>query len=271
MKKILLFTLVIFFTINLFAKDKEYDKNNKRRLKSASVTAGQTTSDYYTWSDVTYTWTDISGTGTELVPGINDDDEYYGPFNIGFSFPFYGNSHSQFYFGSNGTIYFEDDYLDYDYISIPGDPGDGIVEFIAWHWGDLGMYSVSSAAVYLQQFAEYTIIQFDNYSDYDYVTKVADAQVVLYKNGNIEVRYKSAIPSDYTDYYAVGIQRDDTEGLEVVYEDSDFFSSLPRSILFVNTENAELVPFSIYSVLAVFALIGIVTIFRFRKRIFNIA
>lgn len=301
MKKILLFALVAIFTFQGFAKDKEWDKNNKGNLKLKSATIatsnGQTISDYYSSSDVTYKWTDISSTGTELAPGMNYDDHHYGPFAIGFSFPFYDNTHTEFYFGTNGTIYFEDEYLGYSYEHIPGDPEySGIVEFIAWHWADLGMYSSNSAAVYSQQFADYTIIQFDNYSDYSYRENVASAQVVLYKNGNIEMRYKSAMLSDYTDEFAIGIQKDETEGLQIAYAEETggepqvvaqeavvglksasasaadgFFDNLPKSILIVNKANAEPVPISIYSVLALFALIGGVTVLRLRRRIFNMA
>lgn len=300
MKKFLLIIIVTFFAVTLFAKDKESDKNNKGGLKSAGlissapgISTGPTTSNFYFSNNISYTWTDISGTGTELVPGIDDDDASYGPFEIGFSFPFYENSHTQFYFGTNGTIYFEDNYLGYGYVNIPGDPDYGVLEFIAWHWTDLGMYSSSSAAVYSQQFADYTIIQFDNYSDYSYDENIANAQVVLYKNGNVEIRYKSAMPSDYTEYFAIGIQKDETEGLEIDYveepednqnavvqeavglksvsAESGFFDNLPKSILIVNKANAEPVPFSIYSFLALFALIGGATVFKLRKKIFNMA
>ena len=34
------------------------------------------------------------------------DDQVYGPFNIGFTFKFYGNDYTQFYINSNGQVLF---------------------------------------------------------------------------------------------------------------------------------------------------------------------
>jgi hypothetical protein len=53
---------------------------------------------------VDYNWVDISTTGTP-VPGLTDDS-YAGPFNVGFSFPLYSTSYTQFYVSSNGFVSF---------------------------------------------------------------------------------------------------------------------------------------------------------------------
>jgi hypothetical protein len=63
----------------------------------------------YTWKDsdhnpgeVIYAWKEISGVGTEIT-GLADDNGF-GPFPIGFNFPYYWYSSNVFYFGSNGYI-----------------------------------------------------------------------------------------------------------------------------------------------------------------------
>ncbi|WP_297097871.1 hypothetical protein [uncultured Draconibacterium sp.] len=271
MKKLLLVTIALIFAVSLFAQDKV----KKERMKSASISAGQTTSDYYSWSNVTYTWTDISSTGTEVTLDGSDDDDYYGSFPIGFSFPFYDNTFTEFYFGTNGGIYFDDEELDYEYYELPtsyaSDDGENyITSLIAWHWADLEMDDDDGTEVYYQTFPDYTIVQFVDYQDHDDTDYYGTAQVVLYKNGNIEIRYKSMDASYFDENFVVGVQKDGTEGLEVAYDDAGFFNTLPKSILIVNKANAEPVPFSIYSVFALFALIGGVTVFKLRKRIFNI-
>ena len=43
--------------------------------------------------------------GTVVVAGY-DDDSSYGPFNIGFTFNFFGNNYTQFYVNTNGMILF---------------------------------------------------------------------------------------------------------------------------------------------------------------------
>ena len=52
----------------------------------------------------TYSWIDISGIGTE-VTGLGDDN-FVGPFPIGFDFPYYWYTVNNFWVGSNGYISF---------------------------------------------------------------------------------------------------------------------------------------------------------------------
>ena len=67
----------------------------------------------YVWIDSdesggpTYSWTDITATGTTIT-GLGDDN-VVGPFPIAFDFPFYGESKTQFWVNSNGTIGFTSD------------------------------------------------------------------------------------------------------------------------------------------------------------------
>ncbi len=50
-----------------------------------------------------YSWVDISASGTSV---LLSDDNFAGPFSVGFNFPFYGADQTQFYIGSNGFISF---------------------------------------------------------------------------------------------------------------------------------------------------------------------
>jgi len=61
----------------------------------------------YRWADsnedsVDYQWIDITATGT-LVTGLGDDN-YVGPFNIGFDFNYYWYTVDQIIIGSNGYL-----------------------------------------------------------------------------------------------------------------------------------------------------------------------
>jgi len=64
-----------------------------------------------------YSWVDITSTGTNITAGLADDN-YVGPFNIGFDFPFYWTTANSFYIGSNGYISFETPH------TISSDPAD---------------------------------------------------------------------------------------------------------------------------------------------------
>jgi len=58
----------------------------------------------YAGSSVTFNWVDITATGTPIVGLL--DDNFVGPFPIGFSFSFYGTPWTEFYASSNGFISF---------------------------------------------------------------------------------------------------------------------------------------------------------------------
>jgi len=64
----------------------------------------------------TYSWIDITSSGTQ-VTGLKDDN-FKGPFNIGFSFQYYWTLPTKFYVGSNGYISFDQGVQ----ISSQGDP-----------------------------------------------------------------------------------------------------------------------------------------------------
>jgi len=65
----------------------------------------------YTWKDQTavggptYQWIDISQRGTEITS--LSDDNFAGPYNLGFSFDYYWNSYNSIFIGSNGYIMFD--------------------------------------------------------------------------------------------------------------------------------------------------------------------
>ena len=278
MKKILLLLIAIITVTNLIAKDVP---GSKKSLKSATIktptkkyAVGGPDTYGYTWIDsdeasLSYTWQDISSTGNEVTLDGSDDDDYYGSFPIGFSFPFYDTSYTEFYFGTNGALYFEDTEIDYDYYSIPSSYDDP-ASFIAWHWTDLEMDDDEGSAVYYETFDSYTIVQFENYQDHSDTDYYATMQVVLYEDGNIELRYKTLDPYDYDEEFVVGIQKDDTDGLQVAYDDDTFFED-GKSVLIVNPNNSVPVPFSIYSVFVLFILVGGLTVFKLRKKIFSVA
>ena len=57
----------------------------------------------YTGVTCTYSWVDISTTGAQVVLA---DDDFAGPFPIGFTFAFYDQSYTDFYVSSNGFVSF---------------------------------------------------------------------------------------------------------------------------------------------------------------------
>lgn len=91
----------------------------------------------YAWDDtVAFDWQDVS-TGTPLNEAVfgSKDDDFAGPIDIGFSFPFYENKYTQLYVSTNGFISFEEPAYTANNERIPLDPPPNNI--IATFWDDL--------------------------------------------------------------------------------------------------------------------------------------
>jgi subtilisin family serine protease len=88
----------------------------------------------YYYDDTTpYNWIEISGTGTPLH--LSDDDEAIVP--LPFPISFYDASYNSITIGSNGDIFFENNYSDFVNICIPGTSFFGVDTYVAPFWTDL--------------------------------------------------------------------------------------------------------------------------------------
>ena len=157
---------------------------------------------------------DITASGTAAT--LDDyDDGHGGPFPMGFSFPFYGNTYDEFFVGSNGTIYFVDEYLGLGNTCLPDSNGYGVNRFIALYWDDL-VVDDTNGGVYYQTFSDCpvgggqcTVIQY--HTTYRYgVTDPMEFEAILYPDGTILFIYQD--PSNGSSSYdngasaTVGIQ-----------------------------------------------------------------
>ena len=148
----------------------------------------------YVWIDSdesggpTFNWIDIAATGTAVPLSTLGDDGKAGPYNMGFDFEFYGEVKSQFWVASNGAVCFNSAYFTYSNTGIPTN-NSANVDFIAGFWDDL--YSTyAGVGVYYQQFADYTIVQWNDAQRLSYPGYMMDFQFIMYRNGKIKVQYK---------------------------------------------------------------------------------
>jgi hypothetical protein len=177
-----------------------------------------------------FDWIEISGTGTNLNLG---DDGHYFPISLPFNFDFYGVNYSQIAVGSNGTVYFEDDYLGLSNICIPGISGYGVDSFIAVYWDDL--CPDSSGNVYYKIVGSAPnrklIVQWQNVRHYG-TSDTLTAQAQLSENGDILLLY--ADPSSEAGVSGtVGIQNDTQTGLQYLCTES----GLPAGLAVLFTRN----------------------------------
>jgi hypothetical protein len=169
----------------------------------------------------TYSWTDITTTGTATgLVGL--DDDYAGPFPMGFSFSFYGASHTDFYVGTNGVVYFDDVYFGLsNACPLPASQSYSVNTFIAPYHDDLVVQT--NGEIYYQTFAscpvgagggQCTIIQWFNMADCCGDDDNMDFELVLLANGTMIMQYLQPANNDPSQTNGasatVGIQGIDT-------------------------------------------------------------
>ncbi|MBI3979603.1 MAG: DUF11 domain-containing protein, partial [Chloroflexi bacterium] len=181
--------------------DRSDDDNAARHAAQAQVPYGGPDAFGYTFraSDRTdgpsFNWLDIATTGTEVWPGLNRDDGFDGPFDIGFDFPFYGSVYRQLYVGSNGYISFGQGYSAVPSASLPDvqSPNNAILAF----GGDM-YHAGGTSHVFYQHLSSPTrfVVQFTNLDRYSPRGHLATVQIVLYPGGTVLTQYQ-AVEADY--------------------------------------------------------------------------
>lgn len=159
-----------------------------------------------------FVWRDIRGLGTAIA-GLGDDTNV-GPFPLGFSFPYYGNSYDAVRFCTNGWISFTSTGTAYSDTAIPAaaEPNNTIYAF----WDDLTFSSGGGTAhYYFDASAMEFIVQ------YTAVPHIGGDgpftfQIVLRPDGEILYRYLSML--DPLNEATIGIENaDGTDGLQIAF------------------------------------------------------
>jgi len=160
-----------------------------------------------------FDWVEISGTGTP-VTSTTGDDRNWGPFPIGFSFPFYGNTFTEFRVCSNGWVSFTSTSTD---LSNDPLPASGAPEnLLAVFWDDLKVDVSQGANVYYENDGSRLVIQYDAVPRYGSGGPYT-FEILLYPNGTIVYQYLS-MQGTRLDEATIGIQNDARDdGLTVVY------------------------------------------------------
>lgn len=163
----------------------------------------------YSWRDSDavggpiYDWIDISATGT-LVPLIDDGNSDM--INLGFNFPFYGNSYSQFQIAGNGVVSLSSGAVGTDNASLPRNtiPSRSFCLF----WDDLNP-SVAGAVCRYYSTPERLVVSYIGVPLYGTSDKQT-FQLVLYPDGRIVYQYKTVAGA--IDKCTVGIMDDRSAG-----------------------------------------------------------
>ncbi len=191
----------------------------------------------YLWSDseiedaAEYDWVDIADMGNQLTFPHNDIAA--DPVDIGFEFPYYGQSYTQCNVNPNGWVGFGADNTAFSNSDIPSTsiPEPAIFGF----WDDLNPISLDqggcpagSGDVYTYSSSDIFVVWFDHVArcaSGDGVTGTYDFQFVLHNNGDIDINYKDM--TGYTTSATIGMQNETgMDGLQVTYNDEYVQSQL---------------------------------------------
>ena len=182
----------------------------------------------YNWIDSdepggpVYKWNEINSVGT---PVGNSDDASYGPFSLGFSFPYYGNLFTEVRICTNGFLSFTSSSSRYTNDPIPsgGDPNNLLAPF----WDDLDPGSGGTIYYYQDATNQQFIVEYDGVHHYP-SGNPETFQAIIRADGTILYQYKTM---DLTTGCTVGIEdQAGTDGLQVVYNASYLHSDM--AILF---------------------------------------
>ncbi|MFH1686046.1 MAG: hypothetical protein ABIE70_00820, partial [bacterium] len=180
----------------------------------------------------TFLWEDISGSGIDII-GLMDDDNYAGPYDLGFEFPYYGGTYQQVYIGSNGIVGFSADNMG-SRIRTTLPTADAPNNIIAWMWDDLDPTNANNSDVhlYLDTTGGQCVISFVNYPEYNAAAgDVISAQVILDPTGHIKLQYLSIDPGFDASFGTVGIENaTGSDGLEVAFSSAYLHDSLAVEI-----------------------------------------
>jgi len=170
----------------------------------------------YAWSDSdtsggpAFDWVDISEGGT-LVP--LGDDQFDGPFPIGFSFPFYGQTFTEFYISSNGWLSFSRP-TSSESSNDPLPDRDAPGNLIAMFWDDLNP-GQSGEVRYLAD-GERLVVSFLDVPRYS-MGGPYTFQAILTPDGIITLQYLTMLGTRLNEA-TIGIQNGDgTQGLQIAY------------------------------------------------------
>ncbi len=190
------------------------------------------------WSDsdnetaIDANWIDITDTGTLYSFPTNDASGE--SIQLGFDFPFYGETYNECIINPNGWIGFGDDNTEWDNGSIPSTsaPRASIMGF----WDDLNPSNDNctnscSGDVYYHTNEDRMVVWFDNVSHWPnyFDNSVYSFQIVIYATGEININYGTMIGE--VNSATVGIQNAaGNSGLQMAYNSSYIHEDLTTII-----------------------------------------
>lgn len=164
----------------------------------------------YQGQTTAYQWIELNTTGT-LVSGLTDDN-YAGPINIGFSFPFYDTIYTQLMVESNGFLSLGTYGYGFNYNRCGLPHSEAPQDMIGIMWDDL-VANYTTGGVYYQTYSSCPVgsgnclvVEYSNWSTYGGSEGDAGTwEAILYASGEIRIQFKD-VGADAGSYSTTGIQ-----------------------------------------------------------------
>ncbi len=179
--------------------------------------------DNITNSKLNFNWIEIGDSGVVIAQDTGNDLNL-GPYALGFSFPFYGNSFDSIRISTDGWLSFTSGKTDFNNRSLPNDSG--VFNLLAPFWDDL-ILKAGSKIIYFSN-PDSAIITYSEIWRYPSGGPYT-FQTILTKAGQIVLQYKSIPDTLYS--ASLGIQnKDGSIGLEIGYNQDILQDSLAVQI-----------------------------------------
>ena len=185
----------------------------------------------YFWSDsdlsndIDYQWVELS---TPISVEFNSNDSSTESLDIGFEFPFYGESYTEFIINANGWIGFGDDSDEWYNGNIPS--VDAPLNAIFGFWDDLNPVNLNcnsscSGDVYYDSNSERLIVWYENVAHWaseGFESSFYDFQIIIYPSGEVDINLRT-IEGNYS--ATVGMQNQTgTVAIQVDEYNGDYFT-----------------------------------------------
>ena len=204
--------------------------------------------DGYMWTDsdspdpvAAFDWIDAKdGTAVTIFQGLNDN--YNGPFNIGFNFSFYGSTYSQVYISDNGFITFSDPGGSFPFnLTLPNASAPD--DMLAVFWDDLQNDSPAYGGVFYKTIGTAPNRKFivhwylNNYQGPPNPGQI-EFEVILYETTNLVKYQYGQIAAGYNNgnTATVGMQNISTDGIQYSFNTS---SIQPYSAILWHNEGSS--------------------------------
>jgi large repetitive protein len=152
----------------------------------------------YTVSSIPYGPPTAYNIGTPITWASNGDDVVAGPFNIGFTFCFFGQSYTQFYVGSNGWVSFSAAQpTTFTSATIPSTAGGVPKNCIMGPWQDWYPGAGGTVRYTVQGTAPFRrlVVSWDNVAMFSCTTTYGTFQIVCYETTNIVENHLQSKPN----------------------------------------------------------------------------